>query len=628
MRARLGVSLLALLTVVCMGLACSSSHAPSGRVLQGPEIIVPQDLAGLINMLTLTVYGADNDAGTMLSCDPKTGVVTGDVAKASNLGGTSDFSQTCSGGAAFCTTSPLKIDDSMAFARIFSVVGYEPGMIKIAIGCAQSMLTPGETTDSLSITLVHALTPDKCGDMTIESTETCDDSTAVCSSCQTVEELVSYANPSSGSGTEMGTAGKITNPSFYWGTGSGGPDDVSGAFVGVYSDASINPPNALQITARILDDTLSPPSSSLFNPVVAASSFYVPSGGSFPPSASVNDEKEPSVTGLAGSVYVAFSSDQPVGGSSTPNPFNIYLDTFAETTSLSGAGPCLVSTTQTMHVQSYPSIAAGTGALYAAWVDDTGAVFGNMITPSGSGCGTIGTPAMLGSGIPTSGNVGPKVAAAASGWVVVWENSGSIEVQLINKDGSANGSTTSVGSGSTPAVGSVQAIGDFAVVWATTGGVEMLRYLSNGSPIDGASAVVNTMTTDTVGSPAIAGGGGSQASGFYAVAWIDEPGTTGAAVRARFVSAASGKLTDDSGYLFNNVDGYADDFLVNVPSVDGAMNRHPNPTTPVVAVGGAGGQFIAFGWLDQGATCPNPGLAPAGVPCYGIIARRFPVPLD
>jgi hypothetical protein len=624
MRARLGLSLLALLTVVCVGLACSSSQQPKGPILKPTQVIVPEDLIGLIETLTLTVYAADNDSGASLTCDPTTGVISGNLSSADNLGSTSSF-MNCMNGDAFCTNPmmPLAIADSKTVPRIFSAIGYGPGMREVATGCIQTMLTPGETTDSVSITFVHYVPQVKCnatGSGTVPFTETCIDTTAACNSttCQTVEQLVSYANPSGGSMTNMGTAGQMTNPSFNWGTGT---------FVAVYSDASIS--GMPQITARLLDDTLSPVSASAYNEVAASSSFYVPSSaGTFPYSASDDLDKEPSVAGLSGNVYVAFSCAHEFGA--TTNPFNICLDAFAETSSLPGAGPCLVSTTQSTTVQSYPSIAAGSSALYVAWVDANGSVFGTLLTP-GSGCPTAGAITSIGSGIPTSSNLGPSVAAAGSGWVVVWPNGTSIEAQLINSDGSMNGINENVGTGSTPSVGAVPGGANFAIAWAGLSGVQVQRYSVSGGgatpmTMGDAKATINSAAGDTIGTPAIAGG--SSAGGFYAVTWVDEPGTSAANVRARYVNATSGDLSDDSGYFFNFVDGLAGDFQVNIPSVDGAMGRLPNPTSPVVAVGGASGEFIAFGWEDRGSTCPMPGLPPGGVPCWGIITRRFPVPFE
>jgi hypothetical protein len=622
MRAGFRSTLFLVLAVLCAALACSSSQAPSGPVPKGPQVIVPQDLVGLINSLVLKAYPATPDGGSAISCDETTGVISGNLSEVTPIS-FSDFTKTgCTSGSVFCTPPfNTKNKDPLVFpqgsAQVFSVTGYAPGgqtpQQEVAIGCSKVTLGK-QTSESISITLVRYLPKAMCGNGKIEPTETCDDSTPACIACQTPEELLSYG---SGSGTSMGSAaGQLTNPSFLWPSGGG----ISGSFLAVYSDATGSP---LQIAARLMDETLSPPTQ--FH-LADTSSIFVPSNGTFPPPASAFDLKQPSAALLGGSYYVAFSSDDPAA-STGKDAFDIYYDTFAQSESLAGQGPCPVSSANS-HINTLPSIAAGSGSsLYVAWQDDTGGANGRLITTTGSGCGTLGTQTILGSGIPTSSSTGPRVAATGSGWVVVWQSGGSVVMDLIDGSGNAAGQVT-VGSGSNPVVASTTTSKGtvFAVAWANSsspGGISMQRYDSSGNAL-GASATINTTAgKDGDVTPAIAGG--SQAGGFYAVSWIDNPSTSGAAVRARLVSATAGALGDNSGYFFNTVDGTANDFPVNDSKVDGAA-RNPNPQNPTVAVGGAG--YIAFGWEDKGATCSMTPSTFPGTPCYGIIGRRFPTPTE
>jgi hypothetical protein len=627
MPARFGSSLLALLAVLCLGVACSTSRAPStGTGLRAPEIIVPEDLVNLISTLTLSVYPQTSEAGVTLSCNDMTGVVSGNVSSVEPVVVDGSFikSSSCPGGGAFCTApgdaGNLTIPYSMT-PWIFSVIAYDSNTpsasSEVAVGCAQMNFNM-EPSASVSITLFHYVPPSPAcnGSGSISAPQTCNDNSVVCSKtstplCQTVEELISFGGD--GSGTTYGSPGQMTNPFFLWPSGM---DQTAAAFMAFYSDASLTPGGSLQVTARFMGYDLSPPAS--FYPVANESSIFLPSSSTVPQPPSSNDEKEPSATAIGSNVYVAFASDQPVSGAPpTPNPFNIYYVPFGLSSTLSGNGPCLVSTTQNGGIQAYPSIAASGGALYVAWTDNSGNVNGALISSPGTGCTAPDTPAVIGTGIPTTGNVGPKVAPTATGWVVVWPSSSGIQMQLVGAGGAPAGMPVTVGSGSNPAVASLPSNG-FAIAWATTT-IQVQRYDKNGNAI-GAAGTVSNASDGMVATPAIAAGTTSAVGEFYAVSWIAGSGST-STVRARYVNGTAGtNLSDDSGYLFSPISGQLkDDFPVSLTTTA--------PANPTVAIGGFNSQYIAFGWEDHGMTCMNPSSFP-GTPCYGIIARRFPVPVD
>ena len=192
---------------------------------------------------------------------------------------------------------------------IISVTGFgADGKTKIAVGCAQTMID--QATISVPIKMERVVPSHTCGNNIVEPTETCDDTTIACNhiTCQTIEEVLSYGDPKAG--TSTGTAGQKTNPFLLWGAGTGGDTDSAGVMMVVYTDASSGAGD--QITARFMDDTMGP-LASLYGPVAAESSVFVPNSAKlFPSSASTNDEKDPSAATIGNVDYVVYSSDAPV----------------------------------------------------------------------------------------------------------------------------------------------------------------------------------------------------------------------------------------------------------------------------------------------------------------------------
>jgi hypothetical protein len=600
MRARL----LLLASAIAAPLACSSSPQGGTQVAFVPNVVVPADLIGMIQTFSIQIYSTAGGIG----CDTTTGAVTGNVMTATKIASDDQIKETgCPTGVAACATfSGSNAVPYQTVGSIISVTGSGPGGTLVGTGCATAMIN--EASLSVTVNLVRVIPPAMCGSGTIEPPETCNEpttTTAACNkaTCQTYEELLSYGDVDN-AGTETGSVGQKTNPFLLWGTGSGATSsDSTGVLMAVFTDSALS--GSLQVTARFMDDTLSP--TNLYGPTVAESSIYVPnSTTTFPPTPAADDDKQPSAAALNGHDYVVFSSDFPTTG----DPFDIYFDSFSQSNlTADQSSPCPVNSMDGA-TNTAPSIAASASALYVAWQDSTGNVRGRSITPGGA-CGTLGTQTTLGSG------TNAKVAAAGSGWVVAWQSGSSISMQLIGSTGAPSGSVQTVGSGSNPSVASVPPGAlSFAVAWAGSSGIQVQRYTSAGVKIaaSDSSIGVNTAKGDMVATPAIAAG--SQATGFYVVTWIDS--TTGPGVMARLLSATSGLLTDNSGFLFNTIDGSANDFAVNVTT-------GRSPANPTVAVGGAG--YIAFGWEDHGSSCAMPSTFP-GTPCWGIVARRFPVPTE
>jgi hypothetical protein len=604
MRARL----LLLASAVAAPLACSSSPQGGTQVALVPNVVVPADLIGMIQTFSIQIYSTAGGIG----CDTTTGAITGNVMSATKIASDDQIKETgCPTGVAACATfSGGNAVPYQTVPSVISVTGSGPGGTLVGSGCAQTMIN--EASLSVTVNLVRVIPPAMCGSGTVEPPETCNEptnTTAACDekTCETYEELLSYGDVDN-AGTETGSVGQKTNPFLLWSTGSGATSaDSAGVLMAVFTDSALS--GSLQITARFMDDTLSP--TNLYGPTVAESSIYVPNSTTmFPPMQAADDDKQPSAAAIAGVDYVVFSSDFSTTDS---DAFDIYFDSFSQMNlTAQQSSPCPVS--QGMSTSTYaataPSVAASGSALYAAWQDSSGNVLGRMITPNGT-CGTLGKQATLGSG------TNAKVAAAGSGWVVAWQSGSSISMQLIGSTGAPSGSVQTVDSGSSPSVASVPpSAEDFAIAYAGSKGIQVQRYTSAGVKIAASDSTigVNTATSDMVATPAIAGG--SQAGGFYVVTWIDS--STGPGVMGRLLSATSGLLTDASGYLFNTIDGSANDFAVNVTT-------GRSPANPTVAVGGAG--YIAFGWEDHGSSCPMASTFP-GTPCWGIVARRFPVPTE
>ncbi len=162
------------------GASCGDSHAPSpATVTLVPSIIVPQGIINQIAVFSLTIYtGSLVDGG--VGCDPKTGMLTGDVAKTTPLYGpvmnATNSPSICGAGFNRCFVTPKLVQSP--YPRFFGVTGYsDPAHTKpIAYGCNSKILNGGAdaTTASLPITMVPIPPKEVCGNGTLEPPETCD----------------------------------------------------------------------------------------------------------------------------------------------------------------------------------------------------------------------------------------------------------------------------------------------------------------------------------------------------------------------------------------------------------------------------------------------------------------------
>jgi hypothetical protein len=594
-----------LLLAAAIGAPLGCTSSPSGGTLVSvvPNVVVPEDLISQIATYQVQIFSSKGG----IACDATTGAVTGNVASATSVAGPTEALEnptSCPTGYTRC--AQLQKVPYQTVESVISVIGLGPdGKTQVALGCAEAMISQAQV--QVNITLQRVIPMAKCPDGVVEPTETCDDMTQVCKACETEEELLSFGDTPN-SGTSTGSVGQKTNPFFLWGSGSGS----AGVFMAVFTDTASG---SDQITARFLDDTLAP--TTAYGPTVSESSIFVPNSTSaFPPMAALDDDKEPSAATVGVVDYVAFSSDVPTTG----DAFDIYFDSFSQSdlTALQSA-PCPVNA-MNGSTNTAPSIAASGSNLYVAWQDSAGNIRGRLITPGG-GCATPGKESVLAMG----SNSLAKVAAAGSGWVVAWQTGSGVSMALVDAGGTAGSVQTVAGSGSNPSVASAPGGSAFAVAWIASSGIQVQRYQSNGTipsyAMGDAKLVVNTGSLGSAPAPAIAGGATTTGSPFFVVTWISASG-----VEARLIDATSGAFADDSGYLFNTIDGTAKDFQVNVAATDSFGGRTPGWANPTVAVGGGG--YIAFGWEDRGSSCSTSVATFPGTPCWGIVARRFPLPTD
>ena len=578
--------------------------------------------------LQLDIYTDNLDDGAV-GCKAD-GTFSGDVAKAKPLYGpvmnATDDPKICGTTYNRCFVTPSLVQSP--YPRIFGVTGYSDAAhtIPIAYGCAQKTLNGGDaaTTAVVDITMVPIPPKEVCGNGTLEPDETCDPpsptgsgAAAICGpDCQTIEELLSSGTGPSGSQTVTGSPGDKRDPSFLW--------PVGGNFLAFFSDKSTNSAGSEQISMRILDPTLAPPTT--LGAVLDSESVFVPNTpGAFPPGPEADNHKQPvaAQSSTSGLTYVVFADD--ASGS-----FSIVVRSMDSNLNAEETAPCPVGQNGggdggTTVNQTSPAVAVsspkGTEMFFVAWQDDTGRIYGRTYTPAAAGtCGALGAQAVLSSG---TNNSHVSVAGLSGGWVAVWQSGNNVVVRPIGATGAPSNTTTTLQAtghtGSSPTVASIGSgsdnAGAFAFAWAdqTTGGgastIYVQRFGSDGHNSDNVPIAISQTSNGTgevmpfmAASPAL---GGS-----YVVAWVDQGGD--GQVRGRLLAALepTGDAGSAGGYL-TNVDGTTGEFQVSLTS---GRTR----TSPTVAVGGgASGSppFMAFGWADNSKTSP-----------YGIIARRFPLP--
>jgi hypothetical protein len=607
---------------------CSTkTTGPGTPIALSPSIVVPEGLISQIASLTLSVYSTKTEAGLNLTCNPKTGQITGntnDAAQpepiAGGLRSEGAFSLMCDAGVSRCSDN-ISVPAS-GTPQIFFVAGVTNNVV-VATGCATMTIDPltdaaAATAVPITITLQPNIKLGKCGNGIVEVGETCDtsgqatDPECDASTCQTVEEVLSVGSASTNTNPSP-AANTLKNPSFSWPAGA--------TFVASFTDTqSVLGSN--QVDLRIMGPTLAPTTGA----GAADSDEFILPNASFPSQPAGNDQEEPQSVQLNGNLFTVFSDDF----SNLPDPDIHLRETILSTLTNAETNPCGINGTNGSGEtgnQSSPMLAASAGNIFIVWQEPSAAVAGRMYTPNASGtgaCGTLGPQTTFGAGQ----NGSASVAAIASGWVVAWQSGTAVQMQLVNAAGGAIGGTsttlvsTGTGSAGSPNVGSLPDGSGFAIAWAdtTTGNILAQRYtvtVANGTPAatkiqgdqpeSGTPIAVNNLVAPGTGDPESTPfvTGSTVDGGFYVVTWVDQQ-----AVHARLLSGTAGTLQDPSGYLFNGVTGLADEFQVSTAASAGHVH-----TSPTAAVGGgqSGLPFIAFGWADTSSG-------------GGIIARRFPIP--
>ena len=557
-----------------VGLACSTTSGDAVHIAIAPSIVFPQGVLDSAETLNLTVYDGTKNA---VACDAAGALATGVTSTTPKVATQSLGTTSCTGGAKFCGTLTITKSPDVF---VFTAQALDASNAVLANGCATA--TVNQDTLAVAITMQRFVPPATCGNGVVESTEQCDPPTPdggsdlVCDSqCHSVEETLSTG------------ATSPAGPAFFlWPSQSGTP----GELLAFFAEGQAN----VDVALRVMSDALEPVST----PIAAAQTLIAPNGTGFPPAPAAANQSQPAAALVNGLYYYAFND------TSTNGDPDIHLHAFDS--SLADVGGIVgingTGGASEPNQQVSPAVAANaSGVLFIAWQDvngpNAGQVVGRTFDPSADAGSALGTENVLSTG---SSNENVQVAATASGWIVVWDDTTEIKMRVISTSGTPNGAEIAVsgpshtGTQDHPGV-AVLGDGRAAIVWADHGTSEgtdifVQRYDANLSQVanDQATAINDVVSAGDQVTPTIAGA--SAAGGSFVAAWIDSAsGDVRGAV-----------LGGTSGYLFNPVDGLATEFKASIaPGVTRG--------NPAVAIGGAG-PWIAIGW-DDGSS---------------IYARRFP----
>lgn len=475
----------------------------------------------------------------------------------------------CDSGVKWCGEITLDRDDS---TQLFYVEATNSTGL-LGQGCATKKID--QDPIEVSVKIVRHVEPACCGNGTIEAGELCDNggddtcggttADAVCQAdCSTKEVLVDD-NGSGGVANGQGHLAMAFTP---------GEGQLSGGLRAVYNYSATQK----DIGYRLLQADLSPVS----EPATFAQAHRIFVRCTGMDALPVNDQYSPAIAPLGSGAVVAYISSEQ-------QPLKFYAMVWA--TNKQGCSDTISGTLVSNGVDNVDDIDVATGP------SDTALV---VFQQNGKVLGRTFDGTSVGASILTLSDTGarPRVAGGTKGWVVTYEASGGgdsdggVFYRRVSATGEASNpvlvNAKTSGKQDQPDVATT-ADGSLAVAFRSGGDVYLQRFSASDEPVGGdQDAALHADAAGEQAAPAIAAGTGGD---FYAVAW-----ESGSEIRARFAGIAG-------GFLFNNVSGQNDDFVVT-------PKGFTEPRGPAIAASDS----VAFGWGDQKAAAP------------GLYVRRFPLP--
>lgn len=444
----------------------------------------------------------------------------------------------------------------------------------LGAGCTEVTLAAGQQQ---SVTVgVHRQVPiGMCGDGTVDFDETCDlgaamnNGTSGCSArCQTTEFAVNTS-----------PAGRQQHAAAVWAQGQrlivAWDNTATAGSTGVLED----------VIARYFTADGRPETS----PAVLANEIQLGTGP--------NVQSAPRLAAAASGYVAAWETYEQRSSDIAAQAFGYGIPQ---------AGRVILTTQMATQLSRSPGLAANGSRVVAAWQSQEGAVRGVKVVavPLAPFAAPSAPPVSLADGDAT----GVRVAATASGFVVVWSASGDIFARRLDAMGAPLGTSVRVNPVASEAQDqpSVAALpdGSAVVAWRDAArdtldgdgtSIRWVRLGADGTP-DPTLRIANTTVAGDQARPSVAvvpSAGGAMPA--VLIAWEDASGS----IRARLVHP-------DGSEVISRVSGAATDFQVNTSDTG---VRHE----PVAVGGGPGGSTFAVAWEGPDSDTS------------GIFARIFPL---
>jgi hypothetical protein len=526
-------------------LACATSRTNESLPLVRPQFLVPASLGARITELALEVYTEDSG----VSCNEETGVLDGIKNGLEPL--ERSVLKRCDQG--FCGELNLARNNKN---HIFYAVAKAKSEGPFMVACRATALD-SENLD-LNLTL-RRYAKASCGNGKRELAEQCDPLQALCEQCKTSEVVLSQGSDANQTNR---TSNKDT-PRLLWEEGQ--------KFVAAWDDDG---DVALRSFTPELETEAAPRDAAFFMPTVLQK---------FPGTSSNTLEKSPRIVSTGDTLGYAIAYASTLNASSTAIQLR-YLNADFQTTA---NAPVAISMATGKHQN--PALARLGNNYYVAWEDpSTASIYGRPFD----------NRSVLG-GIVTIGELGSTgsldLAATRTGFAIVWERQGAIQLRFVNPTGTPQGGSVSVnatsnGNHRSPRIASLPD-GRFVVSWLVKNddGTRIMyqRYNASGGRIEGdQNGPLVDANVESAPVPIALGG---DLPGF-AIGFLD-----GGTVRARYLDAVS-------GFLLNDLDGTEQAFEVSV----GDGNR-----SALTGVSHDSTKQFFFAWRDE---------------AKGIVGRWFPYP--
>lgn len=475
----------------------------------------------------------------------------------------------CEGGVKWCGEITLDRDDS---TQLFYVeASNSKGLL--GRGCATAVIDQDPV--EVGIKIVRFVEPACCGNGTVEAGELCDNggddtcggttADTICQADCTTKEVLLDDNGSGPIANGQGHLSLAFTP---------GELQLSGGLRAVYNYSSA----VKDVGYRLLQADLS----AITDPATFALAHRIFLRCTGTDAVPTGDQYSPSIAPLGSGAVVAYISSEQ-------QPLHFYAMVWA--TNKEGCSDQTSGTLVSNGVDNVDDIDVATGP------NDTALV---VFQQNGKVLGRTFDGAAVGANILTISDTGthPRVAGGSKGWVVTYEASGGgdddggVFYRRVSAGGDVSNpilvNAKTSGKQDQPDVATT-ADGSLGITFRSGADVWLQRFSPADAAVDGdQSAALHKDAAGDQGAPTIAAGAGGD---FFVVAW-----ESGAEIRARFAGVAG-------GFLFNNVSGQNDDFVVTPAGFS-------EPRGPALATS----DVVAIGWGDQKAAAP------------GLYARRFPLP--